>query len=351
MKAVVFLGERELEFMDFNDPSPDAGEVVLEMKASGMCGSDLKYYRAPKDGGGAAALGLGALSGPVIAGHEPCGVVAAVGAGVPEAMARPGARVMVHHYKGCGVCKHCLVGWTQLCSKSGMIVYGATGHGGHAPYMKVPASTLVPLPDSLSYETGAAISCGTGTAFGALQRINLTGRDTIAIFGQGPVGLSATQLAAAMGARVIALDISPERLARATAFGADGAIDPSKTDAVAAIKDLTHGEGAALTMDTTGAAEARAQAVRATRTWGTACFVGEGGSVTLDVSPDMLRRQITIVASWTFSTVGQAECARFVADRKVDVDHLFTHRWRLEQADEAYRLFDKQNTGKGVFLI
>ncbi len=351
MKAVVFLGERELAFMDFDDPAPDAGEVVLEMKASGMCGSDLKYYRAPKDGGGAAALGLGALSGPVIAGHEPCGVVAAVGAGVPEAMARPGMRVMVHHYKGCGVCKHCLVGWTQLCSKSGMIVYGATGHGGHAPYMKVPASTLVPLPDSLSYETGAAISCGTGTAFGALQRINLTGRDTIAIFGQGPVGLSATQLAAAMGARVIALDISPERLARATEFGADRVIDPSKTDAVAAIKDLTHGEGVGLTMDTTGAADARAQAVRATRTWGTACFVGEGGSVTLDVSPDMLRRQVTIVASWTFSTVGQAECARFVAERKVDVDHLFTHRWRLEQADEAYRLFDKQNTGKGVFLM
>ncbi len=351
MKAVVFLGDRELELMSFDDPSPGAGEVVLEMKASGMCGSDLKYYRAPKDGGGAAALGLGTLSGPVIAGHEPCGVVAEVGAGVPEAVARRGARVMVHHYKGCGVCKHCLVGWTQLCAQSGMIVYGATGHGGHAPYMKVPASTLVPLPDSLSYETGAAISCGTGTAFGALQRMNLTGRDTIAIFGQGPVGLSATQLAAAMGARVIALDISAERLARAREFGADAVVAPSSADVVAAIKDLTHGEGASLTMDTTGAAEARAQAVRATRTWGTACFVGEGGNVTLDVSPDMLRRQITIVASWTFSTVGQAECARFVADRRIDVDHLFTHRWKLDQASEAYRLFDSQNTGKGVFLL
>ena len=91
--------------------------------------------------------------------------------------------------------------------------------------------------------------------------------------------------------------------------------------------------------------------MRATRTWGTACFVGEGVSVTLDVSPDMLRRQITIVASWTFSTVGQAECARFVAERRIDVDHLFTHRWKLDQAAEAYRLFDKQNTGKGVFLM
>ena len=71
----------------------------------------------------------------------------------------------------------------------------------------------------------------------------------------------------------------------------------------------------------------------------------------VDVSPDMLRRQITIVASWTFSTVGQAECARFVADRRVGLGRLLTHRFRLEQADEAYRLFDTQTTGKGVFLM
>ncbi len=85
--------------------------------------------------------------------------------------------------------------------------------------------------------------------------------------------------------------------------------------------------------------------------WGTACFVGEGGDVTIDVSPDMLRKQLTIVGSWTFSTTIQADCARFVADRKIGVDHLFTNRWQLEQADEAYRLFDQQTSGKGVFLI
>src|SRR3546814_7767504 len=85
--------------------------------------------------------------------------------------------------------------------------------------MKGPVSTLVPLPDELSFEVGAAISCGTGTAYGALQRLDLRGDQTIAIFGQGPVGLSATQLAVAMGARVVALDISPERLPMAQAFG------------------------------------------------------------------------------------------------------------------------------------
>src|SRR6185503_13973810 len=106
MKAVVFPGDRKLEFLDFPDPTPGPGEVVLAIKASGMCGSDLKYYRATK-GGGAAALGLGKQSGPVIAGHEPCGVVAAVGAGVPANLAKVGDRMMCHHYKGCGVCEHC----------------------------------------------------------------------------------------------------------------------------------------------------------------------------------------------------------------------------------------------------
>ena len=80
MRGVVFLGGRELELREFPDPTPGPGEVVLEMKASGMCGSDLKFYRAPKGGAGASALGLGGTGGPVIAGHEPCGVVAAVGA-------------------------------------------------------------------------------------------------------------------------------------------------------------------------------------------------------------------------------------------------------------------------------
>ena len=91
---------------------------------------------------------------------------------------------------------------------------GATADGAHAHYMKCPARTLVPLPDFLSFETGAAISCGTGTAWGALQRLALKGEHTIAIFGQGPVGLSATQLAASLGARVVALDINEERLQR-----------------------------------------------------------------------------------------------------------------------------------------
>ncbi len=347
MRGVIFLGAGRLELAEFPDPTPGPHDVVVEIKASGMCGSDLKFYRAT---GAPASLGLGAVSGPVIAGHEPCGVVAAVGSAVSERAARIGARVMVHHYSGCGTCAQCSTGWSQMC-ENGSVVYGVTAHGAHAPLMKVPAHTLVPLPDELSFATGAAISCGTGTAWQALRRMNLAGGDTIAIIGQGPVGLSATQLAVAMGARVIALDPSAERLARAREFGAVAQIDPKAGDAVAAIKSLTHGLGADLALDTSGASEGRSTAVRGTRAWGVVCFVGEGGTVTLEVSPELLRKQLTIIGSWTFSNVVQAQCARWVADRGIDVEHLFTHRWRLDQAEEAYRVFDRQTSGKGVFLM
>jgi D-arabinose 1-dehydrogenase-like Zn-dependent alcohol dehydrogenase len=217
MKGVVFPGERQVQILEFPDPTPGPGEVVLEIKASGMCGSDLKFYRAK---GGPAALGFKMAGGPVVAGHEPCGVVVAVGPGVPEKQAWVGMRAMQHHYRGCGVCPHCSTGWMQLCVEGVAEVYGITGNGGHAKYMKAPARTLVELPEALSFETGAAIACGTGTAWGALQRLGLQGDHTIAIFGQGPVGLSATQLAAHMGARVIALDTSV--LPTAALFGQFG---------------------------------------------------------------------------------------------------------------------------------
>jgi threonine dehydrogenase-like Zn-dependent dehydrogenase len=277
-------------------------------------------------------------------------VVAAVGPGVTDAQARVGERVMNHHYRGCGRCKHCRLGWSQLC-RAGFVVYGMTGHGAHAPYMKVPASTCVPLPDEISFEEGAAISCGTGTAYGALKRLDVSGRDTLAVFGQGPVGLSATMLGRAMGARVIAVDISKERRQLAKEFGADEVIDPTAVDPVAALKDLTKGEGVETAMDCSGNPEARVAAVRSAATWGRVCFVGEGNTTTFDISQDMIRRQLTIHASWTFSTVGQDECARFIASRKIPLRRLLTHRFNLEQADEAYRLFDTQTTGKGVFVF
>lgn len=339
MMGIVFLGERQLELREFPDPTPAPRDVIIEIKASGMCGTDLHAYRRENS-----------EAEPNIAGHEPCGVVIEIDNGVSEREAKIGARVMVHHYDGCGVCRHCKTGWSQLCD-DGAIVFGSGhGHGAHARYMKVPAHTLVPLPDDLSFLAGAAISCGTGTAFGALKRLGLEGDETIAVFGQGPVGLSATQFGAAMGARVIAIEISPERRQLATEKGADVVLDPTDIDPVAAIMDLTHGEGAHKAVETSGAKDARTAAVRGTRTWGVTCLIAGGGEITLDVGPDLTHRQKTVMGHWTFSKTGQADCARFVSDRKIDVDSLFTHQWTLDQAEEAYRLLDQQKTGKGVFL-
>jgi 2-desacetyl-2-hydroxyethyl bacteriochlorophyllide A dehydrogenase len=349
MQGIVFSGNRQVEIREFADPSPGPGEVVLEIKASGMCGSDLKFYRsAPGEAQRAMGLKADAVS---IAGHEPCGVVVAVGDNVNPKQAWIGQRAMVHHYRGCGSCPHCITGWQQLCVEGVAEVYGVTSHGSHARFMKCPANTLVTLREELSFSTGAAIACGTGTAWGALHRLTLAGDHTVAVFGQGPVGLSATQLATALGARVIALDVSDERLARAKELGAAHVINPQRDDPVAAIRALTAGLGSHSALEAASSPTARQQAVQCVRTWGKVCFVGEGGQVTMDVSPDLLRRQVTLMGSWTFSTVGQKECADFIAERGVNVEALFTHRWRMHQAQEAYQLFDAQTSGKGVFLF
>ena len=351
MKGVVFTGNRQVEIQDFDDPTPGEGEVVLEIKASGMCGSDLHIYRSP--GGGpelAKKLGLGGGGKAVIGGHEPCGVILARGAGVSKRHAPDGGRFMVHHYAGCETCPDCRGGWSQLCKVGPMQVYGVTGHGAHAAYIKVPAFTLVSLPEEISFEAGAAISCGTGTAYGALRRMHMTGGKTLVVFGQGPVGTSGTILGKAMGLRVIAVDISNDRLKLAKEVGADDTVNAAKKDAVEEIRKLTGGQGAHYALESSASPEARVAAVRCLRTWGTACYVGEGGTMTLDVSPDMLRRQVTLMGSWTFSTHIQDECTRFIADNGVAIDKLITDRWKLKDAAKAYVKFDKQQMGKGMLL-
>ena len=209
MRGVIFTGDREVEIRNLNDPQPGPGEVVIAMKASGLCGSDLRHYRAARaDRGDPANL--------KVAGHEPCGVIAEIGSGVTEVAV--GDRVMMHHYTGCRTCTMCRIGYTQMCL-NGSTVYGTGANGGHEDYLICPAYTCVKMPDGLDFDEGAACSCGTGTAFHALKRLRLAGDDTIAIFGQGPVGASGTMFAKAMGAHVIAVDVDNERLQLAQRSG------------------------------------------------------------------------------------------------------------------------------------
>lgn len=338
MRGAVFPGDRQVELRDLPDPTPGAGQVVIAMKASGLCGSDLKAYRtARSERGDPASL--------KVAGHEPCGVIAEVGPGVTQV--RVGDRVMMHHYTGCGACKMCRIGYTQMCPND-RVIYGSGANGGHEDFLLAPASTCIPLPDELSVEEGAACACGTGTAFHAVKRLGMSGTETLAVFGQGPVGLSATLFAASMGARVIAVDVIPERMTLAKRLGADAVIDANRVNPVHAIRELTHGEGADAALDATGLPAVRNNTVDSARLWGKVCFVGEGGATSFDVSDQIIHKQLTIYGSWTFSTTGLAEVADFVVERRVPLKDLITHTFPLERAAAAYKLFDSGKTGKVV---
>ncbi len=340
MRGMVFLGDRRVELRDFADPTPGPGEVVIAVGASGMCGSDLHYYRAAADPG----------TEQCIAGHEPAGTVVAVGAGVLPTQVAVGDRVMVHHYAGCGTCRSCRSGWTQMCTRIAARVYGKNEHGGHAPYMKVAAASVLPLPEELSFAAAAAIGCGTGTAWGALERLGEIGGQDLVVFGQGPVGQSVTLLAGARGARVIAVDLSADRRDQAMKLGAAETVDPTADDPVTQIKALTGGTGPQAAVETAGAGAAAAAALSALAPWGRLCLVGLGGALSIDVR-QQLSRQLTVMTSWSLSSVQQIACADFIVDRQLPVDDLFTDRWTLDQAVEAYQDFDKQQSGKGYFTF
>lgn len=341
MRGIVFLGERQLELREFPEPMPGFSEVVLEMCASGICGSDLRPYRAPRgESGDPARLKA--------AGHEPCGQVKEVGDGVRHI--KVGDRVIVHHYLGCGNCKWCLAGYSQLCidPNAKKLYYGRTNHGGHADRIAVHESACIVMPELLSYEEGAACACGTGTAYNAVRRMSISGRDTFAIYGQGPVGLSATLFGVATGARVLAVEPISYRRELAKRLGCEVAIDPLETDPVEAIKALTNGEGADATLDCTGIPEARINTLRSARIFGRVCFVGEGGQTAFDISRDIIHKQLTIYGSWTMSTMDLSEVASYVINHKLPLSKIITHRFPLEQAVDAYKIFETGQTGKVI---
>jgi threonine dehydrogenase-like Zn-dependent dehydrogenase len=345
MKGIVFLGDGEVEIREFDMPVPAEREVLVQMKASGICGSDLRWLNKTKKE-------IGELPHFNPMGHEPCGVIAALGPGAVGV--EIGQRVIVYHYSGCGRCKYCRIGYEHLCV-DGFNYYGWSNFrgfgGGHEDFMVVPDRVCMKLPDEMSFAAGAAVACGTGTAFSALRKVAVSGCDTMAVFGQGPVGLSATMIGAAMGARVIAIDVLPFRLELAKKLGAVEVVNARDTDSVQAVRELTRGEGAEVTLECTGRGPVRVQAVESAKLFGRVCFAGEGGGVAFeDVSRQIMHKLLTIHGTWTFSTWLLEEAARWIADRNLPIEDLITHRFPLDQAREAYRIFQQGQTGKVVFV-
>lgn len=344
MRGAYLPGGREVDLREVPDPVAGHGQVVVAMRASGICGSDLRaIYREHLGTGDEAYQG-------VIGGHEPAGEVVEVGPGCRRV--RTGDRVALYHISGCGQCADCRRGYLIGCSSPLRAAYGWQRDGGHADYLLAEEDTCIALPDGLSFVDGACIACGFGTAYEALCRAGISGHDVVLVTGLGPVGLAAGLLAGRMGSPLrIGMDISADRLALARSLGAVDEAVPAGDDALGQILELTGGVGCEVTLDASGAASARATALRATRHWGRSVMVGEGGRLEIDVSPVLIHPQITVQGSWVTSTWRMAELAQNLVRWDLHPEVSVTDRFALADVADAYRVADAGRAGKVVVTM
>src|SRR5580700_6090190 len=282
MTAAFLPGNSTVEMRTVPVPKPGHGEVLLRVKASTICGSDIRcIYHEHLGKGPEGYQG-------VIAGHEPCGQIVAVGEGCRRFTV--GDRVIVYHISGCGVCNDCRRGYMISCtSEKYRRAYGWQRDGGMAEYLLAEEKDLIQLPAELSYADGAQVACGFGTVYEGLQKIGVSGNDAVLITGLGPVGLAAGALCRKLGARkIIGIDALPERVALARALGVCDEALPAGPDNVAEVRKLTGGCGVERAVDCSANESARAAAIRATRKWGRIVFLGEGGKVKFNPSPDII---------------------------------------------------------------
>ncbi|MFL2542153.1 MAG: alcohol dehydrogenase catalytic domain-containing protein, partial [Candidatus Latescibacterota bacterium] len=290
MKGVVYLGNSQVEVRDFPQPEPGPGQVVIESKVAGLCGSDLHKYhndRAWADG-----------RDGMISGHEPTGIVAAVGRNVDAP--RVGERICVYHRLGCGHCMDCRSGYAAFCDE-GSGAFGRTQDGSHADFMLADARYCLPLPDEISFAVATQLACTAGTSFSALSKIQGQAGDTLVVFGLGPVGLSGLLLGIGMGYRGIGVDIHPYRVDLARKIGKGLVINAEDDDPVAAINDLTGGKGARGVLECSGNPLARRQAATVAGRGATAVYVGGGHpDLAVDVG-DVIGKDLVLRGNSVFS--------------------------------------------------
>ena len=341
MRGVVLPGHQQVEIREFRVPDPGPGRVLVRMRASGLCGSDLRAIYYEHTGSGAERYQ------GCVAGHEPAGQVEAVGPQVRGL--QPGDRVVVYHIAGCGHCWGCRGGWMISCSSPERAAYGWQRDGGHADFLLAEAHTLLPLPDELSFVDGALVACGFGTAYQAILRADVSGADRVLVVGLGPVGLGVVMLAAARGAEVMGVDLKPERLELARQVGASHLLTPGDTSG--RIAALTHGKGVEVSIDCSGSGAGRVLCLEAAREWGRVVFVGEGGSVTFEPSPLLLHKQLTLHGSWVTGLREMEQLLELLVRKQLHPETTVTHQFPLEQAAEAYRVFAGGTTGKVVLTL
>jgi threonine dehydrogenase-like Zn-dependent dehydrogenase len=345
MRGVLLPGGRRVEIGEFDVPQPGHGQVLLKMKASSICGSDIRaIYREHLGHGPEGYQG-------VISGHEPCGQIVQVGPGCKRFKA--GDRVILYHISGCGVCNDCREGYMISCTSEYRAAYGWQRDGGHADYCLAEENTCVALPDKLSYVDGALVACGFGTVYEALNRVRVCGQDRVLITGMGPVGMAAGLVAKKMGAtQVIGADVSQSRLDFSLQCGAiDHAVLADQPEALEQIKEMTGGFGCEVSIDCSGSPQGRLLALQGTRRWGRSAMVGEGNTVSFDVSQTIIHNQITVYGSWVTSTKHMEDLVEKLVEWNLKPEVIVSHTFTLDQAEEAYRVADAGQSGKVCIVM
>ena len=340
MTAAYLPGNSTVELRTVPVPTPGHGEVLLRIKVSTICGSDIRaIYHEHLGKGPEGYQG-------VIAGHEPCGEIVETGEGCRRF--KTGDRVIVYHISGCGVCNDCRRGYMISCtSEKYRRAYGWQRDGGMADYMLAEEKDLIALPDALSFADGAQVACGFGTVYEGLEKIGISGNHAVLVTGLGPVGLATAALCRKLGAsKIIGIDVVPERMKIAIDLGLCDDVLVSGPDNVEQVKALTGGFGVERAVDCSAHFAARATAIRATRKWGRIVFIGEGGKVEINPSPDMIHDQKTLYGSWVTSTWLMEELVERLVRWNLHPADIITHRFPLERAGDAYALMSSGKCGK-----
>jgi len=250
MRAARYHGEEDLRIDDVDRPDPAADEVLVDLRAASLCGSDVNYLSGKTD----------PASSPITLGHEGAGVVESVGEGVDHVAA--GDRVVIHYVESCGTCRPCSRGNDNRCRNRQSV--GHHVDGTFAEYIAVPERAVVTLPAGVSFAEGSVAGCAVSTAYHALQRADIDPGDAVVVFGAGGVGLHAVLCAESLGAgTTIAVDLADPQLDAAETYGADVTLNPERDDVLERVSAATDGWGADAAIECSGSSVAMAQAVDA----------------------------------------------------------------------------------------
>jgi len=337
MRAARFYGpHKPLVLEDVAKPSPGTGEVLVKVRAAGICHTELHFL----DG----VLNLGVV--PITLGHEIAGTIEEIGSGVDNVSI--GDRVIVYYYVGCGKCKFCLKGEENLCENP-KAEYGFISDGGFAEYIKVPSRNVIKLPDNITFEEAAPIGCSVTTAIHATRKASPSVGDYVVVYGVGGVGLALIQYNKLVGAKVIAISRNNAKLKLAKDLGADYIVNASYEDVVKRIMEITEKKGANIIYELVGTKETMNNSVKILARKGKLIFIGYTMDQ-LEVSPlNLVVKEAVITASVGNTLEELIEAVRLVAegrikiviDKVVDLSQINNELERLRKAEVLGRIVVK----------